>query len=104
MSFARSVILHHRRANGEHCDLVIEQGDVLAAWIGDQRPAYLGYEGPIGGGRGEVSRIEEGVCEVPEAGQSWWRRRLRGCRIVGALELSADQARGGRLPPFAEES
>ena len=34
--------------------------------IGDHRPVYLDYEGPVSGGRGRVRREASGVAEVEE--------------------------------------
>ncbi len=57
---------------------MLEQGEVLLTWqllrdptdpagypiparrIGDHRKAYLDYEGPVSGGRGMVTRVEDG--------------------------------------------
>lgn len=33
---------------------------MIAQWIGDHRPAYLNYEGPVSRGRGVVSRLARG--------------------------------------------
>lgn len=106
MSTTRFVILHHRLSDGEHWDLMIERGDVLVTWqlatdptksplgepipathIQDHRKAYLEYEGPVSRNRGEVRRVEAGVCEVIEASDNCWRLRLDGGHIRGAYAL-----------------
>lgn len=79
---SRFVILHHRLDEGEHWDLMLEQGDVLLTWqlfrdptvpsnypisarrIGDHRKAYLDYEGPLTGNRGTVHRVDSGTVEI----------------------------------------
>lgn len=35
--------------------------------IGLHRREYLDYEGPVSGGRGEVTRIDSGLCEVVDS-------------------------------------
>lgn len=75
----RFVVLRHEW-EGVHFDLMLEQGGVLRTWalpeplgdgrtiaaraLPDHRAAYLEYEGPISGDRGEVRRIAEGRFEV----------------------------------------
>jgi hypothetical protein len=45
-------------------------GEQLAAeMIGDHRPAYLEYEGPVQGGRGHVRRLARGVVVWLERGE-----------------------------------
>jgi hypothetical protein len=72
----RFVILEHDHPE-LHWDLMLESGDVLRTWrllrppdtpgetidaiaIGDHRKAYLDYEGPVSGGRGNVKRWDAG--------------------------------------------
>ncbi|MEM8836425.1 MAG: hypothetical protein AAGD00_11490 [Planctomycetota bacterium] len=40
-----------------------------AARMGDHRRAYLDYQGPVSGGRGRVSRVDEGACLLEETAQ-----------------------------------
>ena len=83
----RFVILEHS-VNGEaHFDLMLEEAGAeklrtiqMLRWpldVGDNCPAteldphrriYLEYEGDIGGGRGVVRRIEEGLYEDTDEG------------------------------------
>jgi len=74
----RYVVLAHTRADGTHCDLMLEAKGTLVTWaldnlellvnspeaqgrrLPDHRTAYLEYEGPISGGRGSVKRIAAG--------------------------------------------
>jgi hypothetical protein len=71
----RFVLLHHNWPF-PHYDLMLEWHGVLKTWrlpeipkpgvaltveaIGDHRLAYLDYEGPVSGGRGEVRRVDAG--------------------------------------------
>ncbi len=104
----RFVILHHRVAGGEHWDLMLEQGEVLLTWqlerepvdraalpirarrIGDHRRAYLDYQGPVSGGRGEVARTDEGEVRFEEATDRRCVVRLTGRRLVGRFSLTAE--------------
>ncbi len=81
MSALRYVVLHHTGIDRPHYDLMFERNSCEALgtvrcsdWppvegmmierIGDHRRSYLEYEGPVSGNRGEVARIEAGVCSV----------------------------------------
>lgn len=71
----RFVLLHHTWPQ-PHYDLMLEWHGILKTWrlptqphphvpltieaIGDHRLAYLDYEGPISGNRGEVRRVDSG--------------------------------------------
>jgi len=101
----RFVILHHRLSEGEHWDLMLEQGDVLLTWqlarppvgpevlpisarrIQDHRKEYLEYEGPIRGDRGFVRRFDGGrLCKLRWSDQSC-RAELAGVRLHGTFVL-----------------
>jgi len=72
----RYVILEHDAADGRHWDFMLAGGEALATWalaerpdaagpvaarsLADHRVAYLDYEGPISGGRGSVTRWDQG--------------------------------------------
>jgi hypothetical protein len=77
----RYVVLHHTGVEKPHFDLMFEStdGEALTTlrcsmWpitdtthlqrLPDHRRAYLEYEGPVSGGRGEVRRIASGTCAV----------------------------------------
>lgn len=101
----RFVILEHDHPH-LHWDLMLEAGEVLRSWrlesaprpgqpiraeaIGDHRRAYLDYEGPVSGNRGQVKRWD--------AGSFTWRRDdascveivLDGARCRGRAELVHD--------------
>jgi hypothetical protein len=96
------VILEHDWPS-RHWDLMLEAGAVLRTWrlasplqtnqaiavqpIGDHRPHYLDYEGPVSGNRGSVVRWDQGEFD--------WRRdnaetvivHLAGSRCRGMLEI-----------------
>jgi hypothetical protein len=94
----RFVILEHDHPF-LHWDFMLEAGDALATWrlsappaagaevdaeaIGDHRPAYLDYEGPVSGGRGRVVRWDAGTFD--------WLGRDEG-RVV--VELDGGRVRG----------
>ena len=105
MLSTRFVILQHRTEQGEHWDLMIDQGESLATWqmdkmlsgdelegvtvvrLFDHRREYLVYEGPVSGNRGEVRRADEGVCELLSVEADLWKFRLRGRRAKGVFTL-----------------
>ncbi len=103
----RFVILRHElppgHDRGSHFDLMLEVGGALRTWslpelpavgkvipaeaLSDHRLAYLGYEGPVSGNRGSVSRVEEGGYEVVEEAGGLLRVHLAGRNLRGLLEL-----------------
>lgn len=103
---ARFVILHHRLADGEHWDFMIEVGEVLWTWqltaspidrpadaiparrIGEHRKAYLTYEGPVSRDRGTVERVDDGTYRFEEVGAERIVVRLEGRRGRGVYQLS----------------
>jgi hypothetical protein len=98
----RFVLLEHHW-NGVHWDLMLETGAVLRTWaidapiapgvplparaLGDHRPAYLDYEGPVSGARGWVRRVDSGLYEpclwTPERVEV----ELAGRQLVGRAAL-----------------
>jgi hypothetical protein len=103
----RFVILEHDHPT-LHWDLMLQVGDKLRTWrlaqapgkpgeeidataIGDHRPMYLDYEGPVSGGRGRVIRWDHGTYEeeTPERIRSEERIVLRfeGKRLQGKAVL-----------------
>jgi hypothetical protein len=100
---SRFVGLHHRLSaespRATHWDFMIEVDGVLRTWalerepaavatipalaLADHRLAYLEYEGPVSGDRGEVSRWDRGTY-----------RRLHTTGGELLLELSGDRLRG----------
>ena len=95
----RYAILRHEPAGGEtHFDLMFETapGSSLATWrsavwpidgptevtrIKDHRRIYLDYEGEIAGGRGYVTRVAGGGCEVEVGEANVWTMTL----LTGAM-------------------
>jgi len=77
----RFVILEHNHPY-VHWDFMFEEGDSLRSWrllnepaldawieaerLPNHRKAYLDYEGPVSGDRGEVVRWKFGSCQVRE--------------------------------------
>jgi hypothetical protein len=100
------VILEHSGLGPTHCDLMLQDGPALATWqlpvspvqIGQgqeipatklpaHRAAYLEYEGPVSGGRGQVRRVDGGTFELLEQREELWRVRLRGEHLDAEFEL-----------------
>lgn len=62
--------------------------EVLAATkIHNHRLAYLDYEGPISGRRGQVIRVDRGEYQVLEQTDEFWHVQVRGDRILGIIQL-----------------
>lgn len=92
----RYAILQHQPAAGEaHFDLLFETmpNSSLATWrsptwpieepievirIKDHRRIFLDFEGEISGGRGYVTRVAGGACEVTVGEKEWTIRLLDG--------------------------
>jgi hypothetical protein len=102
------ILLHETQDNTPrptHFDLVFEHAGVLRTWateklptlseaviaerLADHRLAYLDYDGEISGGRGRVSRVEEGHYDVIEETESNLVLRIRGAKLTGTLTLTA---------------
>jgi len=99
------VVQEHRREQQVHWDLMLQLEQTLATWqapapprdwpgrpwpcrkLPDHRLAYLTYQGPIRGGRGEVRIVARGTYEPLEEGQQLWRARLSG-DLRGGLDLT----------------
>lgn len=107
----RFVVLRHEfdgdESRGSHFDLLIENGEVLAAWrmnvmpspddprvelsrIADHRSIYLDYEGPISGNRGAVRRIDTGAVRVDAWDESEIRGEFDGSVLRGRFYLTLD--------------
>ena len=88
MAIMRYVVLHHTGVGEAHFDVMFERaagsalttfrvlcwpvrGRVAAKRLADHRAAYLEYEGPVSGGRGEIQRVESGRCEIQNSGPNW---------------------------------
>jgi hypothetical protein len=86
---------------------MLERGDVLLTWqllrepkspaslpipvrrIGDHRKAYLTYEGPLSGNRGNVRRVDAGSVELEEITEDSYVLVLDGDRLSGRFALVA---------------
>ncbi|MBP7936108.1 MAG: hypothetical protein KA354_15815 [Phycisphaerae bacterium] len=112
----RFVLLRHVISDNRHWDLMLEKGNHLATWrllthpsslasagptdqlpaerIADHRLAYLTYEGPVSGGRGEVTREDAGEYEVCHESTDVWRVRLTGNRLNGLFDLPIATGKG----------
>lgn len=99
------VILEHDWPR-RHWDLMLEAGDVLRTWrlsktpqpgqevvatpLGDHRRAYLEYEGPLSGNRGQVSRWDSGTFAWELHDPDHLRVTLTGRRLQGVADLRRD--------------
>jgi hypothetical protein len=100
---SRYVILMHDHPF-LHWDLMLEDGNVLRTWrllqvpaagrtakaeqLADHRLAYLDYEGPVSGGRGNVARWDHGTYDAIVAGR-FDCLRLHGTRDLAIAELAS---------------
>jgi hypothetical protein len=118
------VLLHHRLSDKEHWDLCLDLGAVLATWqilsdptrsdkttrywparrVADHRRAYLDYEGPISGGRGEVTRVDRGTWRPIEQGPITWLVQLEGAVLRGTYRLPTGLEPGEMCKITSEES
>jgi DNA polymerase Ligase (LigD) len=105
----RFVVLTHDHPK-LHWDFMLEHEGVLRTWrlakepdatdsieaepLADHRIAYLEYEGPVSGGRGEVRRWDRGNYELIESSPERVVVRLAGSRLRGeaALERTVESA------------
>lgn len=99
----RFVLLYHTWPH-PHYDLMLEWQGVLKTWrlpsipqlnlglvieaIGDHRLAYLDYEGPVSGNRGEVRRVDSGVYigDLSDISKPL-RLDIQGSLLAGQWEL-----------------
>jgi DNA polymerase Ligase (LigD) len=107
----RFVVLEHVPPGGRHWDFMLETGGVLATWalaqapdaaafvaaepLPDHRLVYLDFEGPISGGRGSVTRWDQGTFEFTRQSPTEVAVLLRGGKLLGraALERSEKDAK-----------
>jgi hypothetical protein len=67
---------------------------VVAEELPHHRPVYLEYEGPIGDGRGHVSRLEAGTFKTIRQSPQEWVIAISGTQIRGQLSLQYDAETG----------
>jgi hypothetical protein len=86
---------------------ITEPAGFWAEPLGEHREAYLTFEGDIGGGRGTVSRVAEGLVHVPHPDMivttdqvvfdaTWWTKPLMNRRVRFAGARGDDGGGGGR--------
>lgn len=121
------VVLRHETREGVHWDLMLDTGGSLATWklaedptklspqaepgakgvparrLPDHRRAYLDYEGPVGGNRGQVTRVDRGTCKLVRDDPQSYAVRLAGERLTGLFEFRVE-ATGSDLWHFVRVS
>jgi hypothetical protein len=104
------VIHEHSGFGPTHYDLMLDDGPALATWqiavcpiqigqgrsisatkLPDHRRHYLEYQGSISGGRGEVTRVDEGTYECLAREDGLWRIRLCGSVLRTDFELTRER-------------
>lgn len=107
-SSLRFVVLYHQlppaQGRSPHWDLMFQQGDRLRTWsvvelpqpdgpastaimLPPHRLAYLDYEGPVSGDRGDVRRIDRGMLQWLTDTPRRVVIRIRGEQLQGQLTL-----------------
>ena len=101
---SRFVVLRHESSRGLHWDFMLETGPVLATWalpeppdsagtmiaeaLPDHRLAYLDYEGPVSGGRGSVTRWDQGTYALERRSDTELVVTLAGAKLTGSASLT----------------
>lgn len=105
---SRFVFLRHEMPPGSHrpshWDLLCESGEALRTWacygllepgvrvdvepLDDHRLAYLDYEGPIAGDRGNVWRFDRGTWTCLHESSDLIHLRLDGAHLHGEVEIA----------------
>jgi hypothetical protein len=87
-----------------HWDLMLQRGSTLATWrllelptpaaplvsalrLADHRTAYLEYEGPVSGDRGDVRRVDAGSYAAIEESAQRWVLQFDGAVLSGPAVL-----------------
>jgi hypothetical protein len=94
-----------------HWDFMLEKEASLRTWrllqtpggpavvgaepIADHRPAYLNYEGPVGGNRGTVWAFDRGEYAIVEETADLVVVHLRGARLRGQATICRHHDAGG---------
>jgi hypothetical protein len=87
-----------------HWDLMLDNGDALRTWrlsrppdaveeivaepLADHRRAYLDYQGPVSGGRGEVRRWDAGDFVLLEEKGDRLKLRFDGTKLKGVATVT----------------
>jgi len=99
----RFALLIHDSPRGLHYDFLLEDGEVLKAWalpqlpepglvipceaLADHRSFYLDYEGSISGGRGTVTRWDQGAYFIDLWTDDEIHVELVGAKLASRVEL-----------------
>ena len=108
------VLLRHETSAGVHWDLMLDTGSALATWqlgedpteltrgaeadmegiparrLPEHRRAYLEYEGPVSGNRGQVTRVDRGTCSFVRDEPQSCVVTLAGTLLTGTFELKVE--------------
>lgn len=68
------------------------EGPIAAQALAEHRLAYLDYEGPIAGGRGSVTRWDDGTYELRQDEPDELIAVLVGRRVMGLVTLRRSAA------------
>lgn len=86
----------------------VREGEVVAELLPDHRAAYLSYEGPVSGNRGEVARVASGECEIvrerPERIDARVRWAGSGPVAISAVRLDSAGRFAVRISPIVDPS
>jgi hypothetical protein len=81
-------------------DDLVEGETVVAEDIGLHRPAYLDYEGPVSGGRGEVTRLRRGEVVSWDREADRWALEVVWPRVASQVASRQElrlERRSGRI-------
>lgn len=112
----RYVILYHEmpadQSRASHYDLMLESGKLLRTWavndppnsegtlaaelLNDHRHEFLAFEGEITGGRGSVTRWDEGEYTTKEESNDAVAFIMNGNHLKGELKLRRDSGNTSR--------
>ena len=67
---------------------IVGEGSIARERLPDHRMEYLDYEGPVSGGRGEVTRYDRGEFELLRQDEATLVVKLRGSKLRGEWRLS----------------
>ncbi len=114
------VLLRHETSDGVHWDLMLDVGASLTTWqltedptreeeggradsggiparrLPDHRRAYLDYEGPVSGNRGQVTRVEQGTHLLVRDEPQSYAVKLMSERLTGLFEFRIEATGSNR--------
>ena len=101
---SRFVVLEHESPRGRHWDFMVETGPALATWalpeppdalhtmiaqpLPEHRLEYLDYQGPISGGRGSVTRWDQGTYQLQRRSETELVVTLEGEKLAGTVTFT----------------